>query len=624
MGGMYLGAAPKPNMLRRKRRSMALASGHDGAGADTPDPWSRAAEDALVGAPAAPVATVPLDAGPAALVDTPVRRWNDAAAPGTPVLVPYSFATRHSSHYSDSGVPAGDGFLGDSEPLDAAQRASIRQALDLWEQASGLFFVEVPDAPNRSTGGIRFFLEDIPGSNTHGRSVTPLPYGAEVTMQRQFYADHPMQPGSGPFYVLLHEIGHAVGLKHPHEREPQLPADQDNSANTVMSYRDAGNYLRLGPYDMAAAQHLYGTQEAEEGLAVRWSRGPGGALVSTGDDAANTITGLGVRDIVRAGGGNDFVHGEGGGDDIVPGDGADRVWGGDGMDTVWAEAPRRTAELADLGGARELGLQNGRDLLVDVETIRFSDGQVAFHADLPAGQVFRLYGATLGRAPDPIGFGQWVQALETGAAGLADMAARFAGSAEFAARFGAPDDAGFVALLYENVLGRAPDAEGLAFWVNAMAAGAGRSGAVLGFSESAEYKLRAADAYRNGLWVPDPDAVDVLRAYVTVLDRLPDADGLASWTAARESGLGQSDLVDRFVSSAEFQERFGGLSNRDFVEQMYRTTLDREADPDGLAAWAQVLDAGADSRAGVALGFAGSAEMTVKLTPMVADGIFLA
>jgi hypothetical protein len=74
----------------------------------------------------------------------------------------------------------------------------------------------------------------------------------------------------------------------------------------------------------------------------------------------------------------------------------------------------------------------------------------------------------------------------------------------------------------------------------------------------------------------------------------------------------------------EFGVRFGGLSNRDFVEQLYRTALDRPADADGLAAWTRVLDAGIDGRAGVVLGFAGSAEMTAKLTPLVADGILIA
>ena len=45
-----------------------------------------------------------------------------------------------------------------------------------------------------------------------------------------------------------------------------------------------------------------------------------------------------------------------------------------------------------------------------------------------------------------------------------------------------------------------------------------------------------------------------------MLDRLPDAGGLAGWIAAREAGLGELDLVKHFVNSAEFQSRFGGLS----------------------------------------------------------------
>ena len=143
---------------------------------------------------------------------------------------------------------------------------------------------------------------------------------------------------------------------------------------------------------------------------------------------------------------------------------------------------------------------------------------------------------------------------------------------------------------------------------------------LLGFSDSAEYRLKTEAASIGGLWVPNPEAVDVLRAYVAVLDRLPDAEGLAHWTAAREAGLGQPVVVGHFVSSAEFQDRFGGLSNRDFVEQLYRTALDRPADPGGLAEWTRLLDTGAVAQGGVALGFAQSDEMSIKLTPLVADG----
>ena len=115
-----------------------------------------------------------------------------------------------------------------------------------------------------------------------------------------------------------------------------------------MSYTDLGNHSGLGPLDIAAVQYLYGTNAAEETLAVRWSRGPGGELVSTGNDADNTITGLDIRDVVRAGGGNDRIKTNGGHDDIRPGAGADTIFGGDGFDTVWAETPRRHATVIDL------------------------------------------------------------------------------------------------------------------------------------------------------------------------------------------------------------------------------------------------------------------------------------
>jgi Domain of unknown function (DUF4214) len=52
------------------------------------------------------------------------------------------------------------------------------------------------------------------------------------------------------------------------------------------------------------------------------------------------------------------------------------------------------------------------------------------------------------------------------------------------------------------------------------------------------------------------------------------------------------------------------LSNRDFVEQLYETAMGREGEAAGVDAWSRVLDAGVDSRVGVALGFSNSAEMS--------------
>lgn len=75
------------------------------------------------------------------------------------------------------------------------------------------------------------------------------------------------QPGDYAYYLILHEIGHFLGLEHPNSnniftnKKYSLPLNQDHMDNTVMSYN-------LGPsqtypsffkeYDLAALHWIYG------------------------------------------------------------------------------------------------------------------------------------------------------------------------------------------------------------------------------------------------------------------------------------------------------------------------------------------------------------------------------
>lgn len=362
--------------------------------------------------------------------------------------------------------------------------------------------------------------------------------------------------------------------------------------------------------------------------AAEYQSGYGGNDVVHGRGGNDTLLGGDGNDTLFGGDGNDTLFGDGGSDTAYGGAGDDHFEGTVGMDTFFTGALKRQTQIVPTPLGRSvpesmgvfLSGPEGVDALAFCERIGFLDGTLHLDSAGAAGQVWRLYGAALGRPAETTGLSAWVAAPDAGAASLADVANGFLASAEFALRYGDLDDAGFAARLYLNVLGRAPDASGLEYWTSKLGGGASRAEVLLGFSESAEYKGATADS-TSRLWTVDPEAMDVLQAYAAILDRLPDAGGLASWTAARNGGLANADMVDSFIGSAEFQSRFGALSNQDFVARMYLAALDRPADAAGHAAWTSALDNGALSRRDVVQRFACSDEMTQKLLPLVSDGI---
>ena len=108
--------------------------------------------------------------------------------------------------------------------------------------------------------------------------------------------------------------------------------------------------------------------------------------------------------------------------------------------------------------------------------------------------IARLYQAVLGRTPDGDGLTFWRSTIAGGST-LGDMAAAFASSPEFNATYGTLTNRGFVQALYTNTLGRGGDPVGLDFWTTVLVTSVGsRSDVVLGFSESVEHQLRTAAA----------------------------------------------------------------------------------------------------------------------------------
>jgi Ca2+-binding RTX toxin-like protein len=363
----------------------------------------------------------------------------------------------------------------------------------------------------------------------------------------------------------------------------------------------------------------------------------GGAYLSSlyGSDGDDTIYagtygdflyGGNGRDSLIGGAKSDYIYGEEGDDTLDGGAGGDTLSGGGGSDTATWHLPSASYKTISFSSTSYSYVYDGKDydFVFDssVEYYKFTDGTYAVSNAGTAAQIYRLYGAALGRVPETGGLTNWTAALDAGALTLKQAVTGFTSSAEFLARYGSPDDKTFVTLLYKNVLGRTPDAGGLTNWTNALAAGMSRSDVVLGFSESAEDIAKTKSTVEQGLWLRDDQASQVARLYHATLNRLPDAGGLENWTAAAKAGMTLNQMSDGFTGSVEFQQKYGSLDNSKFVTLLYNNVLGRSPDSGGLTNWINALNAGS-TRASVVVGFSESTEHVNARASYIDNGIQL-
>ena len=269
------------------------------------------------------------------------------------------------------------------------------------------------------------------------------------------------------------------------------------------------------------------------------------------------------------------------------------------------------------------GPEHANDSLVNIQHLQFVDGYETYSPNDAAAEVYRLYEAVLGRAPDQAGLTGWTDELNSGVS-LQTVADSFIASTEFQANLSSTSYVDFITLLYENVLHRAPDQTGINYWYDQLSLDAmTEAQVVVGFTQSPEDIADNASAVQHGLWVGNTNAAEVARLYDTTLGRLPDLAGLTSWTKALNSGTNLQTVVNGFVSSTEFQAHYGALSNNDFVTQIYENALHRAPDTAGLYYWVGELNSNSMTRAQVVLGFSDSAEHIADTAPHIDSGIWI-
>lgn len=224
---------------------------------------------------------------------------------------------------------------------------------------------------------------------------------------------------------------------------------------------------------------------------------------------------------------------------------------------------------------------------------------LALTDDSNNAQVTRLYFAFFDREPDLEGLNYWLGQIEAGVS-LSVAAEQFARLDEFALTYGELDNADFIAQIYQNVLGREGEAEGVAYWLGQLDSSVLTRGEVV-------LNIANADEFKQHLLARFDDA-PLLRLYCAYFLRLPDAEGRTYWKELFANDTPLPTISLSFTAQSEFTNSYGSLDNRQFVERVYRNVQGRVGEQSGVVYWTGELDANRLDRGGVMVQFSESTE----------------
>ena len=304
------------------------------------------------------------------------EKWGGDLGQG--VTLTFSFPVKGSFHTQPYGQYANAGEWLGFTTLSAGERTAFKAGLAAWSAVADIKFVEVADDA-ATVGELRFAKTsyDTAGEYAHAYFPSYDPSSGDVWVgAANFNPAHSavINAGSNEAATILHELGHALGLKHTFEGAYAIPVSLDNYNYSIMSYtaHTAGDdglasFYPTTPmfYDLVAIQALYGRNLSHNASDTTYTFNAGVNYWQTIDDAgghdtivynglANSIidlreahfssvskpivfsNGTSTRATVGIGPGSviEDAVGGGGNDSLYGNDADNHLWGGAGSDTL--------------------------------------------------------------------------------------------------------------------------------------------------------------------------------------------------------------------------------------------------------------------------------------------------
>lgn len=115
------------------------------------------------------------------------------------------------------------------------------------------------------------------------------------------------------------------------------------------------------------------------------------------------------------------------------------------------------------------------------------------------------------------------------------------------------------------------------------------------------------------------DEAQITRIYYGTLKRPPDAAGLRFWVTKLDEGMSINTIANGFINSPEFRSTYGSLNDQQFVTEVYKNILGRNAASSEISYWVRELEQRRKTRSSLTTFFTQSPEARISYKTRVAQ-----